>query len=549
MKLLKNHPLVGVFLPVLGLATALFSQATIAATATVPGSHATLQAAVSAVQGTPGALVTVNSNATFAENVLITSAVSLVAGAGFSPTIRPAAGDTVTISPNSASAQTFTLRGLQIQSGGANSTSLVSVIANGTGAVTVNLDQVQISNPLGGVGNYGVNLRNASSATTLKTINVTDSSISINTAINSGANAIFMAEGGALSVARSTITTTGGVSAFDIRGSDTQPITFSLVDSTFNIAAPAGPYSAISMDLINDVTSDIRRNTFNFIGHPQGSVTGILIRYLTAGRTHTITQNKFIGTASRAGSALNVVPFAGGFSGTPGPQSVTAVFTNNVLRNLQYGIQANPQTAGDTATLIALNNTIHGAGLCLSLSANRSTNITGRFNNNLCTEIAGAVIPAGEGPSFVQGAVSAFADAGASITTTFSNNGYFNNPNGNYSPTTPGVASVGALITSDPRYADPAAGDLRLSFGSPAIDNGLTEATVTIDHSGAARPVGAAYDIGAFEGGVIGAASSQAVPALSNVAIGLLVLLLAIGAAGGFQRRGSASDGTRQREF
>jgi hypothetical protein len=506
-----------------------------AATATVPGTHSTIQAAITAVQGTSGALVTVNSNATFAENI-VTDAVDLVAGVGFSPTIRPPSGNTISITTTGAAAQSFTLRGLRIEDGGSNSADHINVSAGGTGSLTLNIDRVQISNPLGGVATTGINLR-STTPTAAKTINLTDSTISLTTTNNQSSRGVFMAEGGALSVARSRFSNVGNFTAFDIRGSDTQPITFSLVDSVFNIAAPIGPYSSMLMDLINAVTSDIRRNTFNFIGDSQGSVSGILIRYITAGRTHTISQNQFVGTGLRAGSGVNLVPFAGGFSGTPGPQSVTAVVTNNLMRNLESGISANPQTPGDTATVIALNNTIDSSNACLSLSANDGTTINGRFNNNLCTNIAGAVVPPGQGPGFVIGAIGAFAGTGSTISMTFSNNGFFNNPNGNYSPTVAGVSSVGVAFDANPLYANPGAADFRLSFGSPAIDSGLTEASVTTDYNNAARPQAAAYDIGAFEGGVVGLAQLNApVPTLGTLMIGLLALLLAAGAAGGLAR-------------
>jgi hypothetical protein len=514
-----------------------FAPSLYAATATVPGTHSTIQAAITAVQGTSGALVTVNSNATFAENIAITSAVDLVAGAGFSPTIRPPSGDTISITTTGSAAQSFTLRGLRIEDGGSNSANHIDISAGGTGAATVTIDRVQISNPLGGVATTGINLRNAAASTAAKTINLTDSTISLNTTNNQSARGIFMAEGGALNVARSRFSNLGSFEAFDIRGSDTQPITFSLVDSVFNIAAPIGPYSSMLMDLINDVTSDIRRNTFNFIGDSQGSVSGILIRYITAGRTHTITQNEFVGTGLRAGSGVSVVPFAGGFSGTPGPQSATAVVTNNLMRNVENGLSANPQTPGDTATLIALNNTIDSSDVCLSLSANDGTTINGRFDNNLCTNIAGAVVPPGQGPGYIIGAISPFAGTGSTIAMTFANNGFFNNPNGNYSPTVAGISSVGVAFDANPRYANPGAANFRLSFGSPAIDSGLTEASVTVDYNNAARPQAAAYDIGAFEGGVVGAVQvNEPVPTLGALMIGLLTLMLAIGAAGGFAR-------------
>jgi hypothetical protein len=58
-------------------------------------------------------------------------------------------------------------------------------------------------------------------------------------------------------------------------------------------------------------------------------------------------------------------------------------------------------------------------------------------------------------------------------------------------------------LTSVPAdlFVNPGADDYRLKAGSPAIDAGITLAEVTDDILGVPRPVGAAYDIGAYEYG------------------------------------------------
>ncbi len=55
-------------------------------------------------------------------------------------------------------------------------------------------------------------------------------------------------------------------------------------------------------------------------------------------------------------------------------------------------------------------------------------------------------------------------------------------------------------LTTDPKFVNPAAGDFGVQAGSPAIDKGMTLAQVPTDFTSKARPEGAAYDIGAFEG-------------------------------------------------
>ena len=68
-------------------------------------------------------------------------------------------------------------------------------------------------------------------------------------------------------------------------------------------------------------------------------------------------------------------------------------------------------------------------------------------------------------------------------------------------------------ITATPAalFVNPATYDLRLRTGAPAIDRGAAVATVTADIRGAARPSGAAWDIGAYEGASAATTGAQAV--------------------------------------
>jgi Right handed beta helix region len=54
-------------------------------------------------------------------------------------------------------------------------------------------------------------------------------------------------------------------------------------------------------------------------------------------------------------------------------------------------------------------------------------------------------------------------------------------------------------VTTNPSFINASSGDLRLQPGSTAIDVGVTLSAVTSDFSGAPRPVGSGYDIGAYE--------------------------------------------------
>lgn len=54
-------------------------------------------------------------------------------------------------------------------------------------------------------------------------------------------------------------------------------------------------------------------------------------------------------------------------------------------------------------------------------------------------------------------------------------------------------------VTGDPLFVDVPAEDFALQAASPAVNAGTTVASVTVDYAGNSRPVGAAYDLGAYE--------------------------------------------------
>jgi hypothetical protein len=67
-------------------------------------------------------------------------------------------------------------------------------------------------------------------------------------------------------------------------------------------------------------------------------------------------------------------------------------------------------------------------------------------------------------------------------------------------PLPPEASGASNMSAAASAFVNAALDDYRLSPGSPAIDAGTTIAGVTLDRAGIARPRGAAYDIGAYEG-------------------------------------------------
>jgi hypothetical protein len=54
-------------------------------------------------------------------------------------------------------------------------------------------------------------------------------------------------------------------------------------------------------------------------------------------------------------------------------------------------------------------------------------------------------------------------------------------------------------VRGNPLFGNPVVGDFHLSIGSAAIGKGESLAKVTTDKDGKQRPIGSAYDIGAYE--------------------------------------------------
>jgi len=97
-------------------------------------------------------------------------------------------------------------------------------------------------------------------------------------------------------------------------------------------------------------------------------------------------------------------------------------------------------------------------------------------------------------------AIFNYAD-GYDDATILENNLFFSNSGLDpLDPTGANIIGANGNIAGDPLFADAANGDYHLKAGSAGEDAGRALAVVLDDFAGTARPVGAAYDIGAFEG-------------------------------------------------
>jgi hypothetical protein len=83
----------------------------------------------------------------------------------------------------------------------------------------------------------------------------------------------------------------------------------------------------------------------------------------------------------------------------------------------------------------------------------------------------------------------------SSVTLTHTYNDFYNNTSGNFN----GASASTGEITTNPQFTNSGTADYSLLYGSPAIDTGTTIGAITTDILGAARPLGAGYDMGCYE--------------------------------------------------
>lgn len=185
-------------------------------------------------------------------------------------------------------------------------------------------------------------------------------------------------------------------------------------------------------------------------------------------------------------------------STSPTELLVDSIIENNVVYNNggtwshpagSYGtpeFKCVPATGGDGIVLwhgsgnIIRNNIVYGnVGYGIRVNEDKTMSSTPNAVYNNTVYKSGSV------------GIYSYADEGTLVKNNIS---YLNTGQ----PIFGGVTSNN--LTTDPQFVNPGAGDFGLQAGSPAIDKGVTLAQVPTDFTGKARPEGAAYDIGAFEG-------------------------------------------------
>jgi hypothetical protein len=468
--------------------------AVMADTAVVPTDYPTVQQAVDAVQGTAGALVRIDSNATFSETVTATESVSIEAGIGFSPTIQGTAttcsgfggGCAVSFNPADTTVQNFTLRGVRLlPRNGATPGSgdrVIQIFNQGEADATLDVDQIIIEDPSNS-GADGFNIRKDFSATGVNHVTVTDSSITLGGSPGQSTTAFFMAEGGSLMIDGLTLVMTGGdAEGFDIRGNPGN-IIFSLTDSNFTLDAPAGSFTSQVGRLLSNIEATIARNIFRLNSNEQGFASGIGMGTGLTGPFSSslgLDANYFLGTGPLTGNALSLFPFP--------DETISVIATNNVVHGMGGGFQLVAQ-GGDPGGIIdatITNNTVNGSrNSAVYVEAQNGTLTSLDLFNNLLT-------------NSVECGIELFTDTSTGVLNLSADfNGLFANAGGNYC----GVSAGANDIIDNPLYVDAPGGDLHLTVGSPMIDHGNNAAPElpATDADGEPRIQNGTVDIGAFE--------------------------------------------------
>lgn len=184
------------------------------------------------------------------------------------------------------------------------------------------------------------------------------------------------------------------------------------------------------------------------------------------------------------------------------------IITNNLIYdNLSYGIQAagykkdyyaGPEYGGASGWLIA-NNTIAYQNYRSAIGFWQGRTTNNKVINNIFYENSQKYSGTANGVSFTNGnsggghTISSNICYSTNSRTCIGADGVGKYTGSNNVNANPNFEGAGPTLSGVPNF--------KLRAGSPAIDKGQSLSQVTWDHAGGGRPVGANFDIGAYEDG------------------------------------------------
>jgi len=236
------------------------------------------------------------------------------------------------------------------------------------------------------------------------------------------------------------------------------------------------------------VASPTIENTEFIDNTADGAGGAIYNSTLNGGTTRpTIIGSWFENNEARGGEPGGAIANIG--DGTAETEVISSVFLNN-QSYAGGGAIGNSQGSG-TATVQVTNSSFYGN------VENGNGNDGGAIRNNASSIDSGTFRVSVDNSILWNNEEEIYVDGG-SVTVSHS---IVQNSGGSANWTGPGTDNGGNL-DADPLFLDPANGNVRLNWASPAIEAGANDSvSVTTDVSGASRVQGVDVDMGAYEGG------------------------------------------------
>jgi hypothetical protein len=520
---------------------ALGTEAARGATAVVPTDFATIQAAVTAVEGTPQALVRIESDAVFTETIVARGSVTIAGAEGFRPALVGTATDcpaeepvpcVLSLQPSAATGTQFELRNVRLRTAPTGPSGYAVILHNtGAGEARLVLTDVDFDDDerawgvlLSALGDPFAGTNHAE---------VRTSSARIGQSGKAAAVAFASTAPGSLELSGVRVTMVGaGHHAVGVRGTGTVRI----ADSVFDLTVPRDG-STTGLRFIGSTAAELLNNVFVLQAGEEAQIEALtfgeveLVRPERAERgagsplEHTAVVNLIGNDFVGSGEGQTV-----GVAATPEPNDTADLtIANNVFRGLTYPLSIAPRPApvapgagepGGFVDVDLTNNTIdRSSDVALFFSVQATTAVEFEMWNNLITRTANAAIEVG--------------DASGVLLFAGTRTGYFGNGSN-----APADCPTEQDVNSDPLYVGE--NDLRLRLGSPMIDSGDDNAVglPATDRLGLPRIQGEDVDIGAYEGGQ---GAIVEVPALDGLGLALFVVALAAAACVRLLRRGAGA--------
>lgn len=325
--------------------------------------------------------------------------------------------------------------------------------------------------------------------------------------------------------------------------------------------------------MYNESTSSPALTSTTLTGNAAYSGGGM---YNSASSSPVLTNMTFVGNSTSTGSG------GGMYSSNSSPVLTDVVFTGNTAKNFGGGMYNTGSSAKPALTRVTFsgNTAVNGGGGMSNESSAKPALTEVSFSSNTTTIYGGGMYNRGSSPTLVnvtfwgnsaQGGGGMRNESSSSPTLTnvtfsgntgsaggggisngssnpnlincilWGNNGtngpeiynYSSTPTVTYSDVAGGYTGTGN-IDADPLFSDAATGNLRLGFGSPAIDAGTDTGCPAADLDGLARPNDgngdgtATCDMGAYEAGTMAGSLAQgstySLPAQSGVSIEIAAL-------------------------